>query len=242
MISSCSSIVTQLSFACKPLAACRAHPAACSVDGIERYRQNYPLFNIASRSDTGPHQTVAQIGGSTSYTPGVFMHQLTLALLAAGLLSASSVHAQADLIITNGKIATMDRDGEFVEALAIKDGKIAATGTNATVLALRQKDTKVIDVAGRTVIPGLNDSHTHVIRAGLNYNMELRWDGVRTLKRAMEMLREQAARTPDGEWVKVVGGWTEHQFEEKRLRRWPRSTRPCRTSRSSSCTCTAWAS
>jgi predicted amidohydrolase YtcJ len=67
------------------------------------------------------------------------------------------------------------------------------------------------------VIPGLNDSHLHVIREGLNYNMELRWDGVTSLKRALEMLKEQAARTPDGEWVKVVGGWNEYQFEEKRL-------------------------
>lgn len=145
------------------------------------------------------------------------MNKLTLALLAAGLSTASLAQAQADLIITNGKIATMAKEGEFVQALAIKDGKIAATGANDKVLALKQKNTQVIDVAGRTVIPGLNDSHTHVIRAGLNYNMEVRWDGVRTLARAMEMLKEQAARTPDGEWVKVVGGWTEQQFAEKRL-------------------------
>ena len=145
------------------------------------------------------------------------MNKLTLALLAAGIVTASSAHAQADLIITNGKIATMGREGEFVQALAVRDGKIAATGSNENVLRLRQKDTRVVDVGGRTVIPGLNDSHTHVIRAGLNYNMEVRWDGVRSLKRAMEMLKEQAARTPEGEWVKVVGGWSEHQFEEKRL-------------------------
>ncbi len=145
------------------------------------------------------------------------MNKLTFALLAAGLLSASTAHAQADLIITNGKIATMASDGEFVQALAVKDGKIAATGSNERVLRLKQKDTRVVDVDGRTVIPGLNDSHTHVIRAGLNYNMEVRWDGVRSLKRAMEMLKEQTARTPEGEWVKVVGGWSEHQFAEKRL-------------------------
>jgi len=145
------------------------------------------------------------------------MNKLTSALLAAGLLSASLAQAQADLIITNGKIATMAKEGEFVQALAIKDGKIAATGSNEQVLRLKQAQTRVVDVAGRTVIPGLNDSHTHVIRAGLNYNMELRWDGVRTLARAMEMLKEQAARTPDGQWVKVVGGWSEHQFTEKRL-------------------------
>lgn len=145
------------------------------------------------------------------------MNKLTLALFAAGMLGVSVAQAQADLIITNGKIATMAKEGEFVQALAIKDGKIAAAGSNEQVLRLKQKDTRLVDVAGRTVIPGLNDSHTHVIRAGLNYNMEVRWDGVRTLARAMQMLKEQAARTPDGEWVKVVGGWTEHQFAEKRL-------------------------
>jgi predicted amidohydrolase YtcJ len=138
-------------------------------------------------------------------------------LVLAGLATAGLAHAQADLILTNGKIATMVKEGEFVEAVAIKDGKIAATGTSVNVLKLKRAGTKVIDAGGRTVIPGLNDSHTHVIRGGLNYNTELRWDGVTSLKRAMEMLKEQAARTPDGEWVKVVGGWSEHQFEEKRL-------------------------
>lgn len=130
---------------------------------------------------------------------------------------AGAAHAQADLILTNGKIATMAREGEFVQALAVKDGKVLATGSNAQVLKLRRGDTQVIDAGGRTVIPGLNDSHLHVIREGLNYNMELRWDGVTSLKRALEMLREQAARTPEGQWVKVVGGWNEYQFEEKRL-------------------------
>ncbi len=135
----------------------------------------------------------------------------------AGLLSAGSAQAQADLILTNGKIATMAREGEFVQALAVKDGKVLATGSNAAILKLKTARTELIDAGGRTVIPGLNDSHVHVIRQGLNYNMELRWDGVTSLKRALEMLKEQAARTPEGEWVKVVGGWNEYQFEEKRL-------------------------
>jgi predicted amidohydrolase YtcJ len=137
--------------------------------------------------------------------------------IAASFLATSIVHAQADLILTNGKIATMTKEGEFVQAMAVKDGKVLATGSNARILKLKQDNTQVIDAGGRTVIPGLNDSHLHVIREGLNYNMELRWDGVTSLKRALEMLKEQAARTPDGEWVKVVGGWNEHQFEEKRL-------------------------
>jgi predicted amidohydrolase YtcJ len=138
--------------------------------------------------------------------------------LAAGLLAAGAgAQAQADLILTNGKIATMAREGEFVQAVAVKDGKVLATGSNARILKLKSANTQVVDAGGRTVIPGLNDSHLHVIREGLNYNMELRWDGVTSLKRALEMLKEQAARTPEGEWVKVVGGWNEYQFEEKRL-------------------------
>lgn len=135
----------------------------------------------------------------------------------AGLLAADAALAQADLILTNGKIATMAREGEFVQAVAVKDGKVLATGSNAAMLKLKTPSTRLIDAGGRTVIPGLNDSHVHVIRQGLNYNMELRWDGVTSLKRALEMLKEQAARTPEGEWVKVVGGWNEYQFEEKRL-------------------------
>ncbi len=139
------------------------------------------------------------------------------ALLFSAMLAAGLAQAQADLILTNGKIATMAREGEFVQAVAVKDGKVLAAGSNAEVLKLKTPATQLIDAAGRTVIPGLNDSHLHVIREGLNYNMELRWDGVTSLKRALQMLKEQAARTPEGEWVKVVGGWNEYQFEEKRL-------------------------
>jgi predicted amidohydrolase YtcJ len=139
-------------------------------------------------------------------------------LLAAALLAAGLSHAYAtDMIITNGKVATMTREGSFAQAVAIKGGVITAVGGNAQMLKLKKPGTQVIDAGGRTVIPGLNDSHLHIIRQGLNYNAELRWDGVTSLKRAMQMLREQAARTPDGAWIKVVGGFNEFQFEEKRL-------------------------
>jgi predicted amidohydrolase YtcJ len=145
------------------------------------------------------------------------MNRRFYCVLGAGIAVANLAQAQADLIITNGKIATMAKEGEFVQAVAVKNGLIVATGTNASVLKRKTGATRVIDAAGKTVIPGLNDSHAHIIREGLNYNMELRWDGVTTLARAMATLKEQAARTPDGAWVKVVGGWTEQQFEEKRL-------------------------
>ncbi|HWW70632.1 MAG TPA: amidohydrolase [Duganella sp.] len=133
----------------------------------------------------------------------------------AGL--ATSAQAATDLIITNGKIATMTKEGVFAQALAIQDGKIQAVGSNAAILKLKSANTQLIDAGGKTVIPGLNDSHLHIIREGLNYNAELRWDGVTSLKKALQMLKEQAARTPDGAWIKVVGGWNEFQFEEKRL-------------------------
>jgi predicted amidohydrolase YtcJ len=119
-------------------------------------------------------------------------------------------------IYHNGKIAT-NSTPYFAEALTIAEGKVIATGTSADMLRQRGKDTEVVDLGGRTVIPGLNDSHLHVIRGGLHYNLELRWDGVPSLADAMRMLKEQAVRTPAPQWVRVVGGWTEFQFAERRM-------------------------
>ena len=123
----------------------------------------------------------------------------------------------ADTIIHNAKIATNGAPA-FAEAVAIKDGKVTATGTNDDVLRQqRGPTTRLIDANRRTVIPGLNDSHMHPIRGGLNYNMELRWDGVPSLADALRMLKDQAQRTPAPQWVRVVGGWTEFQFAERRM-------------------------
>lgn len=128
------------------------------------------------------------------------------------------LHAQqADILITNGKITTLSDNNQEVEAVAISDNKIVRTGTNSEILKLKGKNTKVVDAQQRRVVPGLFDSHMHVIRGGRFYNTELRWDGVTSLKRALQILKEQAARTPEGQWIRVVGGWNEYQFEEKRL-------------------------
>ncbi len=121
-----------------------------------------------------------------------------------------------DLILHNAKIATNEVPS-FAEAIAIVGGKIAAVGNDDEILRLRGPLTRVIDGRRRTVIPGLNDSHMHPIRGGLNYNLELRWDGVRSLADALRMLKEQAARTPAPQWVRVIGGWTEFQFAERRM-------------------------
>ena len=85
------------------------------------------------------------------------------------------------------------------------------------MLALAEAKTKQVDLGGKRVIPGLYDSHIHLIRGGLSYNLELRWDGVASLADAMSMLKEQARRTPPPQWVRVVGGWTEFQFQERRM-------------------------
>jgi predicted amidohydrolase YtcJ len=144
------------------------------------------------------------------------MKNLFILLLVTTLFTAKA-QQKADLIIYNGKVATMAKPGEFKQAIAVQNGLILATGTTQAILkTYKGNSTKLVNANGKTVIPGLNDSHMHAIREGLNFNMELRWDGVKTLKRAMEMLKEQAARTPPGAWVKVVGGWNEYQFAEKR--------------------------
>ncbi len=121
-----------------------------------------------------------------------------------------------ELILYNGKITTLDANRPQVSAVVITGGRITATGGDE-LLATAGDKTQRIDLKGRRAVPGLNDSHLHAIRGGLNFNMELRWDGVPSLALALEMLREQARRTPPPQWVRVIGGWTEFQFAERRL-------------------------
>ncbi len=123
----------------------------------------------------------------------------------------------AEIVLKNGRITTLGRDHPEISAVAIKDGRFLAVGPEAEVMKFKAEGTRVIDLNGRRVIPGLNDSHIHVIREGLNYNMELRWDGVPSLADALGMLRKQARRTPAPQWVRVIGGWSEFQFAERRM-------------------------
>jgi predicted amidohydrolase YtcJ len=126
-------------------------------------------------------------------------------------------NAAPDLILHRGLVTTLDRANPTASAVAIKDGVFIAVGGDTDVMPLASHDTRIIDLKGRRVLPGLIDNHLHIIRGGLNFNMELRWDGVRSLADAMAMLKRQVAVTPPPQWVRVVGGFTEHQFAEKRL-------------------------
>ena len=122
-----------------------------------------------------------------------------------------------DLILHSGLFTTLDRSNPTASAVAVKNGVFAAVGRTEEIMRLAGPSTRSIDLRGRRVLPGLIDNHLHIIRGGLNYNMELRWDGVRSLSDAMAMLKRQVAVTPPPQWVRVAGGFTEHQFAEKRL-------------------------
>ncbi|MGA7322996.1 MAG: amidohydrolase, partial [Rhodomicrobium sp.] len=124
---------------------------------------------------------------------------------------------KASIIVVNAKIITLDPKNPSAEAIAIRGEEILAVGRRRDIEKFKSAETQLLDAGGRTIIPGLNDSHTHFIRGGLTYSQELRWDGVPSLALALKMLKEQAVRTPAPHWVQVVGGWTAVQFKEKRL-------------------------
>jgi predicted amidohydrolase YtcJ len=124
---------------------------------------------------------------------------------------------QADTILYNGKIYSHARENKGATAVAIKDGKFIAVGTDSDIMTLSTASTKIIDLRQKRVVPGINDSHIHLIRGGLNYNLELRWDGVPSLADALRMLKQQVDVTPSPQWVRVVGGWSEFQFAERRM-------------------------
>ena len=132
------------------------------------------------------------------------------------LYSATLAHAQkADLIVTNAKIVTLDATSGIAQALAVREGRIVAVGNNDAMEALVGPATRRVDVGGRTVIPGLIDSHIHAVRAGLTYATEVNWIGAKTIAEAMERLR-QAVKARPSSWIIVAGGWSELQFAEKR--------------------------
>ena len=136
---------------------------------------------------------------------------IVLALFAA---AAGPASAQApDTVLVNGKIVTVDDRFTIAQALAIKGERILKVGTTAEVEALRGPQTRVIDLAGRTVIPGLIDNHAHWVRAA--EHDELRFDGVTSRQQALKMLADRVHSVPAGEWIVVLGGWSEEQFTDE---------------------------
>jgi predicted amidohydrolase YtcJ len=139
-----------------------------------------------------------------------------VAVLAAAMLPAGVRAQSADTVLVNGKVITLDGRSSVAPGIAIHDGRILETGTNEDVRKRADAHTKVIDLGGRTVIPGLMDSHIHALRAGLTYSVELSWIGVPSLAKGLDLIREAARTTKPDQWIKIGGGWTELQFAEKR--------------------------
>ena len=137
------------------------------------------------------------------------------ALLALGLLVAAPACA-ADRLFVNGSFITLEASQPRASAMLVRDGRIAALGESAALRAAEPAQTEVIDLQGRTVIPGLVDSHIHAIRAGLSYVTEVHWTGATTIPEALQRLRDAAGALPPGGWLIVAGGWTELQFAERR--------------------------
>ena len=141
--------------------------------------------------------------------------RLGAALLAAALAPAAGAQPP-DLVLLDGKIVTVDAESSLREALAIRDGKILRVGSTAEVRRLAGPETRVVELGGRTVIPGLIDSHLHAVRAALSFSTEVNWIGARSLREALQRVSDAAARRPPGSWLIVAGGWNELQFAERR--------------------------
>jgi predicted amidohydrolase YtcJ len=138
------------------------------------------------------------------------------AVLALAAFALPAAAQTPDTALVNGKIITLDGRSSTAEALAVHDGKIVAVGHSADIRNLAGPATRIVDLGGRTVIPGLIDSHMHAIRAALFYATEVNWIGTRSIPEAMGRIAAAARAAKPGQWIIVVGGWTEQQFAEKR--------------------------
>src|SRR6267378_2799161 len=137
-------------------------------------------------------------------------------VLGCAFACASALAQAPDLVLVNGRIATLDAKASVAEALAIRGARIVAVGSFARVKPLIARSTRVIDLKGRTVVPGLIDSHMHAIRAALSFSTEVNWIGTKSIADALARLRDAAKAAKPGAWLIVAGGWTPEQFAEKR--------------------------
>jgi predicted amidohydrolase YtcJ len=150
-------------------------------------------------------------------------HATSTVTIAAALCAAfgviHSLRAQQpppDLVLTNGKVVTVDERFTIAQGLAVRGERIVAVGSSQDMAKLAGPGTRQIDLGGRTLIPGLIDNHLHLLRAGGTWELELRWDGVDSRKRAIEMIRERARQVGRGGWVFNIGGWATAQFSDDR--------------------------
>src|SRR4051794_25930961 len=143
------------------------------------------------------------------------MHKLVKRMLAIATLALAPLGAAAqtaDTVLVNGKVVTVDQRFTIAQALGVRAGRVVAVGSTAEIEKLKGTQTRVIDLNGRTVIPGLIDNHAHWVRAA--EHDELRFDGVTSRQQALKMLADRVSKTKPGEWIAVLGGWSEEQFTD----------------------------
>lgn len=196
-----------------PIAEINSTPLLAKIEKVFKVRntqpskfKNFACITTSTNKERLKYQTMR----------GLMALAISLIWIVQGRAQSAEQQTGADMIVFNAKITTGSLTKPQASALAVKRGKIYAVGTNREILNLKGNDTKVIDASGKRLIPGINDAHIHILN-DRSYNYNVRWEGVPTLRRALEMLSEQAKRTPEGQWVKVIGGWSPYQFKENRL-------------------------
>ncbi len=146
---------------------------------------------------------------------------LSLSLIACTSLTNdvvnSSVNSGADLVVVNAKVITLDVSHKEAQAVAVRSGKFIKVGSNDEIQALIQTGTKVIDAKGKTLIPGLNDAHIHMVRAGMYWKYEVRLDEATSIPEILKLISERAQNTPKGTWILTLGGWHPSQIKERRM-------------------------
>lgn len=135
-------------------------------------------------------------------------------VLTAGAFSILSAQGAPDLVLSNGKIITVDERFTIAQAVAIRGDQIVAVGTNQEIDRLAGAGARRIDLRGRAVVPGLIDNHMHLLRYGTTWRYEVRWDGVASRKVALDMLRARTQTARPGEWIYTLGGWALEQFSD----------------------------
>ena len=146
-----------------------------------------------------------------------FLAGTAIALL-MGAVAIVRAQQPVDLILTNGKIITVDEKFTIAQALAVRGNRIVAVGTNQQISQMAAATTRRIDLRGRAVVPGLIDNHMHLLRAGTTWTRELRFDGVESRRQALDMVAARAKAVPAGDWVYNIGGWSIDQFGDSRNR------------------------
>ena len=162
----------------------------------------------------------------------IILRALVVAVVAAAWNNAALAQTAADTVLLGGKIVTVDDRFTIAEALAVKGERIVAVGSTADIEKLKGPATRVVDLNGRTVIPGLIDNHAHFMRAAEYWHREVRLDGVTSHKEALDLIKEKVSASKPGEWVVVLGGWSEgqrHVGEPPSLPSCPARTSPRRS-------------